>query len=837
MAASEAEVQAAAGLEEDAKREALERVNDAIRDAIRAEEAFQATLTQTAAAEATTVAATEAVTTAATGLLSLTERLTAGLASGIGVQVDWTEELKKALGPTSSIAEELRGPYVEGLLKAKQATEDLAKISQIRDTSIAAQAIALQDAAAKENDVTRAQEKQAAATAFVLAAIDAQTRGHAAAAAQATALVKPLDDLAKSIYPALTAQQIAQVESLQKTEGSYAALAAAAAAAGIDVGKFGDLTQLTGQQFAAVKAEVDAAAKGFASFLDDETKSRIGSGLLGLASGIDAVTAAQVKQAQASGNTKQALDLLAGGLGVHTGLVRTWAAELEAGGKAAFAAKEQIAALTTYARNASGQIDLKINVDSEKVQTQIQDINRSSQRAAEDMRLQVDSLIHSVGQSTLAYDKSIADIQQTQVEALQAISVSRSQSASELGSDLAKVVGSQNSALASVATAERAAQTTFNDARLDAATQRDLAFANAAKTYQDGIKGLQDQTNQAIQTAAQAAASGLQTLSAAMTTFNQQQVQNQFTASVALQNAQNAANGFTDTQSVASATRSAQIQAEGAAGIAQQNQVTALAQAQNSVAQQQLDATKALSKSMDDLAKQTKALADAQKTAQLTATTQKENADVAAQKALTISQQGADYYNATHTQTQAIVIGPDGVPRVVTGTAATSPGTAALDELGIQRGGTAGSRQGIDASTKTQLDAAEARFAQRTKQLNEQEAAARKRAEDQLAELKHTREEQLRQFLLQAEALVRQERRRAEDEERQKKALNVQQDTLDQLKRMSDHLPADTAEAMMARINAQPQEFNFNNQTVIETQVDFAAASTAEIARRVRSKT
>lgn len=744
-------------------------------------------------------AAQVAAAQAAADALQLTataqQRYAAGLAPGIGVQADWNAELVKALDPVKNVGNIAISVLVPGILQAKQATEDSAKAFEIHDLAIAAEVIRLRDLAAKTTDVAQAQALQKQAGDLAAAALDAQARGQAAAAATAAALAKPLTDLAGSIFPALTAQQVAHVQAVAALQGPYEALAAAAQAAGIDIGQFGDLTQLTGQQLADVKKEVDAAAKGVQGFLTEEDRSRFGSVLGTLASSTDAATAAQAKMLEAAGQADEALTLLLQHAGVSPGPLGELKQALLDGGAAAVEAREKIAALTAFARSSSGTIQLKVEVDIAAAQKGIADLQQAHQQASRQRAQDQTEATQQEARNDKAFVEQRADIINTLNESFRQIAAARTQSASQFGSDLAAITSAENKALASVGVEERAAQTAFTQSLSDAQVQHDLAFATATKTYTDGLKAVQDQTAQAIEQVAKAQAAGLQQLSAAMTTFNQQQTQNAFTASVALQNAQNAANGFTDTQSVASAIRSAQIQAEGAAGLAQQNQANALAQSQHSIAQQQVDAQKALTQATIDAAKQMAKLSDDLRDAQATATVAQSNARISAQDTFGRSQVGADFFNAATVRGQRVVL-INGVPHIVTDPtrSAKPPGqlqedfVAQLAGIGVNIGGTQGTRTGTEAAVRQQGDAAESRFDARTAQLNKQEDAAQARAEKQIAKLEEQRQLQQEAFQKAEKARREAQRKADEDFQRQLHTLRVQEATLEELKRITQNL-------------------------------------------------
>lgn len=688
------------------------------------EEAAKGLQARTAAQAAAAQAAADA---AAAVQLTATaqQRLAAGLAAGIGVQADWNAELVKALDPVKNLSGVTSGELIEGILKAKQATEDSAKAFEIHDVAIAAEVIHLRDLAAKATDVAEAQALQQQAGALAAAALDAQARGQAAATETATALAKPLSDLAGSILPALTAQQVAHVKAVEALDGPYAALAAAAQAAGIDIGQFGDLTALTGQQLAEVKKQVDAAAKGIQGFLTEEDRSRFASVLGTLASSTDAGTAAQAKMLEAAGKTDEALQLLLQHAGAAPGAIGALKQALLDGGAAAVDAREKIAALTAFVRDSAGTVRLKVDVDIENAQAALGKLQQDFQ-AANTKRAETESKAtheFNVQQAAVAQAQSKAGADYK--DSVLAISQARTDSTAQLGSDLAKASAASNKAMGDVSAAARKVQTDLTAAVSDASANLGLAFATAHKTFTDGVKGLQEQAATAIQSAAAAAASGLQALSAAMTTFNQQQVQNAFQASVALQDATNQANGFTDFTSVQSALRTKQIQEAGAAGIAQQNQANQLAQAQHSVAQQQLDATKALSKTMEDLAKQTQQLVDTEKQAQTAARVTAANALTAANRAAGIAAIGQTAFDATHVAGKALVM-INGQPFLV------DTDTLRQGPPDLQAGGLAGAaREAAQATSKGLSDAFD-QSNKRQRALDEQAAKEQQTRFDQL---------------------------------------------------------------------------------------------------------
>lgn len=501
-----------------------------------------------------------------------------------------------------------------------------AAIKNLSDRGLAAHLQALLNQVALTDDAAERQRVYTEVLETSRAALDAQAKGAAAATASATALAKPYDDLASSILPALTSQQQAHIAVTKATEGSMAALAEAAKLAGVDIAQYGDLTQLTGQQIAEMKQEVAAAVKGFAEFLKEEDKSRI-TGVLGaLASGTNDVVAAQAKQLEASGQTEKALALLTSQYGVSAEQAQAWATALKAGGPAAelakiamqgltaatgeagvalFKAREQLAALSTFARDPNtGVVRLKVDIDLDSARKAIGDLQREFQEA-NTKRAETESKAtraFSEEQSTASQARSqlTADYQTS----LTAISKARTDSAAQLGRDIQGVVNTQNDALSKIGRAREDAAADFRKTVDDTQDKLFQTAADLGKKFGEGVTGLAERAQQAMESFASAQSSALKALSSAMSSFNAQQVSNAFDASVALQEAQN--KNLTDTGvfgTVSNQDRIKQIQEAGRAALAQTGQQDALSKAQNSVAQQQIDATKALDKSMIDLSK------------------------------------------------------------------------------------------------------------------------------------------------------------------------------------------------------------------------------------------
>jgi TP901 family phage tail tape measure protein len=847
---------------------------------------------------------------------SFAEKLSKGLANSAEIAA---QVLQKKLNLDTILANPHASEAAIASLFAyeKELGDVEAAIKHLSDRGFAAHLQALLNQVALTTDATERQRVYAEVLETARAATDADTKGKAAAAAAAAALAKPLDDLASSILPALTSQQAAQVAETKATQGATAALAQAAQLAGVDIGQLGDLTQLTGNQLAEVKKQVDAAAKGFESFANDEFRGRLGAALGALEGAVNTETAALAKQQVAAGQTGQAYydllhaigltdaeidkladDLLAGGaaatraqaeitaaakgfdgfftdelksryssvLGtLASGVDATTAAlakqeeaaghadaalalllrhastsitpagiealtkALEAGGAAAFAAQEKISALTTYARDPrNGTITLKINVDIANVQEQIGQLQQSFQRASAQRAEAAADLGRQEAKSAQNFAQQEDAIKQNLTQEVRQIRQARNDAFDQFLRDNTVTQSALQKSLDQIDAAARGALTTYRQTVQDAQVGLALAFANAQKSYDDGVKGLAAQSAQAIDAAAKAVSSGLQALSSAMTTFNQQQVTNAFTASVARQAAENAANGFTDTQSLQSAQRAAQVQAEGAAGLQQQEQANALAKAQHSVAQQQLDATKALTEALANAAKQMEDLRKAQQHAETAAQISAGNAINAANRQRDIAAKGADFYNANTAQTKRVML-IDGVPYVIeedVPTAQTGDGKVPL-------GGAFAAESEARTTAAEQFAATQTRFNQRTAQLDSQEAAAALRAKKLLEALDEQKQIQAEAFRRQRDAQLRAEADATREYQQALQRLRVQEGILLGIRGLPT--ATETAEAIAARMDLGPQNFLENAQIVnLETQVDFLAEAIGAFARQSR---
>lgn len=530
------------------------------------------------------------------------ERLAAGLAAAIGVQVDWNAELVKALDPVKNLSGVTSGALVEGILKAKEATEESSQVFEIHDKTIAAQVIALRDAAAKSTDLAEALALQKQAGDLAAAALDAQAKSAAAAAASASALAKPLNDLASAVYPALTAQQIANVEAVKATEGPYAAMAEAARQAGIDLGQFGDVTQLTQQQLKLIVDQVGALAKGFAGFLEEEQRARLGGGMTALAEATDSATAAQAKFLAATGQSTEAYRTLLTALGAG-GLTDRLVRDLEAGGTAAQDAREQISALTTFVRQ-NGQLTLKIDVDIQKTEDALGKLQRNFQEGQAERARAEDQAQRQFAVQQVDAQRTRDEVQTDFRNSLREIDAARTASSQQVGRDIATASRAANDATIQTDQAIQAAITQHAAAIRDAQQQYRDAVTSAQQTLTQGLQGVGQQMADIVKQIGEAAAQGLRAQAQAMEAFNDQQRQQANAISIRQQNAALDAFGFTDAQSKESARRLAEIQQQGTDALNQQSQANQLNQTLQSSNQQLQKATEKAADQMNKLNEQ-----------------------------------------------------------------------------------------------------------------------------------------------------------------------------------------------------------------------------------------
>ncbi len=631
-----------------------------------------------------------------------------------------------------------------------------------------------------------------------------------------------LKSLTSATFPALTAAQVGQVKEAEAAGGAYTGLAEAAKLAGVDLSKYGDLSQLTGHQIAELKGEMDAAIKGFQGFLTDEDKSRISGVFSALAAGTDEVTAAQAKFLAGTGHQAEAIELLASKYGVGKEQAAAWAEAVKQGGGAAqlagvqmqiatavtgdlarsiFAAKEQLSALTTLARDPqNGTIRLKVDIDIDAAQKGIQDLQRDYQKASQQRAETEVQATREFQLQQRGAAQAETKIQTDYQASVLAISKARDESNQQFGRDISSAVRTQNDAASKLDLQLDDAIAKGAQAYADAENKVAEAFANALVTYNQGVEQLGERMKGIIQQAADAAANALRTVSSAMQSFNDQARITANQASIQLQNTQLASYGFTDFQSQQSALRATQIQAEGTAGLAQvagANQLNQTLVGANQTLQ------KATEKAGDEMGKLSREITKLNETYQKTTTKAAETADLAERNAAQAQDKAIRDINLAREQAQRTV-------------------RESIDKAEEQH----------DARTKKlndQADEAQQKFFDAANKLGLERADDPERKGRTLAEQAFDRAEAKR-FQDQVEA----EKKYQDDLRERRQTLN----TLLALKDSITKLPQETAEAITERFNAAPQQFfQGADLTIQETEVDFAATMTARLASRIRSRT
>jgi TP901 family phage tail tape measure protein len=664
-------------------------------------------------------------------------------------------------------------------------------ITALTDRGLAAHLKTLINQIALTDDVSEKERLWAEAMATSSAAIDAQTRGHNAATAAAAELVKPLDQLASAVFPRLTAAQIAHVKEVENTEGHYAAMAEAAKLAGVDLGQFGDVTQLTGKQLAEAAQSAAALAKGFDGFLTDEQKNRFSSVLGTLAGATDTATAAQAKMLEAAGKTDEALALLLQHAGASPGAIGALKQALEEGGAAAVDAREKIAALTTFARDQAGVIRLKVDVDIEaaeralgKLQQDFREAN--AQRAAAETKA-TREFSEQQSATAQAQSKLGADY----ATSVQALSRARTDSGVQLGRDLTTASAAANAATSSVENASRKAMRDFQMAAEDAQTNLQSAFLTAQKTYTDGITALNEQAAAAVEQSATRQADAMRQAGQAMTaaalstlaTINQQSIAREDLNLRQLQG------GTPAEQNQLAIDR---VRLEASQGFQNAQSALAQQQARDQLAQDQLKADKDLNKTMQDLAKQVQKLVEQQQAAQFAAKVDFANATNAANRALGIAQVGESAFFASNQRQVSLVKGQDGTIFRL-----EQDVTLPFGADDLQLGGLVGQQRAAEQAAERGRAAAFEDSRQRQKALDEQAQAEQQKRADELIRINQERvtdpegkgRTKAEQAFEEAEKARRKEQRDADKQfQEQQKALQVQLDTLAALKRLEGKL-------------------------------------------------
>jgi hypothetical protein len=628
------------------------------------------------------------------------------------------------------------------------------------------------------------------------------------------------------VLPNLDAATATTLQQQLILNDQMGALATIAAATGLPIAQLQEILSGTGTAFEAGAKAVGAYSQSLADMTSSEQASRIASVFGGLSSGVEASTAALAKQQQQAGDTHGALETLLQAYGVAPTAIQQLTSSLEAGGAAAFAAQEKIRALTTFVRDQAGEVRLKIDVDISNVQQQIGKVNtqiaaasaQSADRLA-DSALRHAELERDVAKAEQEHKKQSQAITDQLTTSLREIARARTASAaagSERPRDAA--ASALNDALAKVGEAEQAAMTRYRETVQGTQAQLQLSFAQAQKTYDDGVKALTEGSTQAVEAAAARQAAVLQQAGQAMSqaalgqlaTLNQQSIARQDLTKKTLIGAHTAE----ETSQLATE----RIRQEAQFGFQNAQEALSQQQARDKLAQQQYDITKDLNKNTEDLAKQMAKLAEQQKSSQAQARVEAQNAQTAADKALAISKVGAPAFEARNETLQTVVVGPDGVPRLVTQVVPRE----GEPPKGLAPGGTEGGRQVAESEGQRARNQAQAHFEARTSQLNAQEDAARAHAARLLRELAEARQDQLAEFQRRREALARQEAREA----------RAEQERLGELQRQRSSLQAQLASLQAIRdLTASVREIqpsqDFSFQTVVnqETGVDFLAVA------------
>lgn len=598
--------------------------------------------------------------------------------------------------------------------------------------------------------------------------------------------LRRLDSLAGAAYPNLTAAQADALKQTVAGKDAQASQAAIAAALGISQAQLAQILGESSEQAAKHTKELQAGNRALGEYVSDENKSRI-SGVFGeLAKATDSVTAAQAKQLEQSGKTNEALTLLLQHAGASPGAIAALAASLEAGGAAAFDAQEKIKALVTYVRDQSGQVRLKVDVDIEKTQQAIGDL-QTSFRDSNVQRADAEAkATETYVQQGISLNRQQDKNAETHLSNIADINKARSDSTRQLEDDIGKATSAANEA-----------STKLDEKIDDAIDKHALAIADAQDKYGDtvakaqetlgkGLESMAERTRGIVQQAADAAASALHTVSGAMQSYNDQQRITANATSIQQENARLQGYGFTDFQSQQSALRATQIQAEGTAGLAQVAGANQLNQTLVGANQSLQKATEKATEALNKVSQETTKLYDTYRD--------------------TVGKAGDAFEKAVRNADLA----EDKSIR------------DANEQLAlIQR---------HLADSVTQAKAADEK---RQRDLKEREDKENQRYFEEQQRIAEQRKKQDEEFDL-AEKARRDAQRKADDAYlKQLRQLDAQLDSLKALK----SLPGDTADAIAARVKIGEQQFlagaTINN---LETQVDFLSTSIGEFARQSRGR-
>jgi trimeric autotransporter adhesin len=792
------------------------------------------------------------------GTLSAEGQAAEDLAEGLNKTTQAHHDLSKAqentaaftAQATKSLVDQLSAAQgntalIESLLQAADAAKVLdSAISGLTDRALAAELVAVRNTAeatflatgsweAYDAAVALAGEHLAAQKATQDEATRAQREGQKALDDVAAAYEKAgqvaetqyasrLQKLAAAVLPNLDAATATTLQQQLLLNDQMGALATIAAATGLPLAQLQEILSGTGTAFEAGAKAVGAYSQSLADMTSSEQASRIASVFGGLSSGVEASTAALAKQQQQAGDTHGALETLLQAYGVAPTAIQQLTSSLEAGGAAAFAAQEKIRALTTFVRDQAGEVRLKIDVDISNVQQQIGKVNTQIAAAsAQSVDRQADSALRhaelerDVAKAEQEHKKQSQAITDQLTTSLGQIQTARSASAAQLGTDLATAASAQNAALAKVGEAERAAATRYRETVQGAQAQLQLSFAQAQKTYNDGVKSLTEQAAEAVEAAAARQAAAIQQAGQAMTQAALAQLAALNQQSTAREDLTKQTLIGAHTAEETSALATERIRQEAQFGFQNAQAALSQQQARDKLAQQQYDVTKDLNKTMGDLAKQMAKVADQQRSSQAQARVDAQNTQTAANKALAISQVGEDAFNAMNDTIQMVVVGPDGVPRLVN---QIVPKGGQPPE-GLRPGGTAGARQAAETEGQKARNQAQTNFETRTRQLNAQEDAAQARWAEQLIKLDQARQEQLAEFQRRKEALARQAAKDAKAADDQLQELKHQRAKLEDQLRVLQEL-RDGVKRL------QPsQAFAFQKVVTQETGIDFLAVA------------